>query len=74
MQGGIGSTPKDSEASLLEAKKAKKSIGALPGLERSNFHSLVPGHEGHIPLDPEVPVKPPEPIEAASPGEPAKTS
>jgi diguanylate cyclase (GGDEF)-like protein len=60
MQGGIGATPEDADKALYHAKDTKKQLGPLPGQAHSNFHSLMPGHEGAIPLDPELPVKPPE--------------
>ena len=68
MQGGIGHTPEHSDKALYAAKATKKGLGALPGQSQSNFHSMMPGHEGPIPLDPVTAEKPPE---APKPAEPS---
>ncbi len=58
MSAGIGRNALEADQSILHAKAAKKASGSLPGQAETHVHSLVPGHEGHVPLDPEVPVQP----------------
>lgn len=61
MSVGIGQTHAQADQALNQhAKAAKKMSGALPGQAKMHVHSLVPGHEGEIPVAPEIPVKPPE--------------
>jgi GGDEF domain-containing protein len=60
MSAGVGNTHQEADQALnTHAKAAKKLAGYLPGQARMHVHSLVPGHEGEIPLDPEVPKAPP---------------
>lgn len=60
MSAGVGQTHEQADQALnTHAKAAKKAAGYLPGSAKMHVHSLVPGHEGEIPVDPEVPKPPP---------------
>lgn len=69
MSAGVGKTHADADVALNQhAKAAKKAAGYLPGQAKMHVHSLVPGHEGQIPVDPEVAKQPPpEPKPAVAP-------
>lgn len=50
MSYGFGHSPQHSDEALNEAKKAKKAAQHPTGQAEHYAHSLVPGHEGAIPL------------------------
>lgn len=65
MSAGVGATHNDADQALnTHAKAAKKAAGYLPGSAKMHVHSLVPGHEGQVPVDVDVP-KPPPPAPAS---------
>lgn len=59
MSVGIGQTHAEADRALNQhAKSAKKMASYLPGQAKMHVHSLVPGHEGEVPLSPEIPKRP----------------
>lgn len=48
---GIGHTPDHAEAALINAKTAKKTANYPQGQSKTHAASMMPGFEGHIPLD-----------------------
>lgn len=55
---GFGATPEQSDQAQIQAKLAKKAAGYLPGQAKTHVHSLVPGHEGPVPVVDAPAVKP----------------
>lgn len=56
---GMGHTPEHSDLALISAKTAKKGAAYLPGQAKTHVHSLLPGHEGPVPVQDAPAVKPP---------------
>jgi GGDEF domain-containing protein len=57
---GIGTSPQQADQAQIQAKVAKKAAGYKPGMAKTHVYSAVPGHEGHIPMDPgQLPISPP---------------
>lgn len=54
---GIGRHPEESDQASILAKQRMKSMGYPAGQAKTHVHSLIPGHEGAVPLDPEKPLE-----------------
>lgn len=58
---GFGPDAESADQASIQAKGAKKAQQYPIGQARTHAHSLMPGNEGAIPLDPEVPKMTPAP-------------
>ena len=56
---GIGRTPQEADQAQIHAKTAKKSMNYPLGQAQTHVHSLIPGHEGPVPVHEDLPLKAP---------------
>lgn len=56
---GIGRTPQEADQAQIHAKAAKKAAGYSLGQAKTHVHSLIPGHEGAVPVHEDPPLKAP---------------
>lgn len=63
---GFGPNPETADLAQIHAKTAKKEAGYLPGQAKTHVHSLMPGHEGPVPVVESPAVKPEPAPEVAS--------
>lgn len=71
---GFGATPEHANQAGNLAKRAKKAMSYQPGQAKTHVHSLLPGREGAIPVEPEPLPEPPKHTELSVPAPAVATS